>query len=73
MSAARSAEPTNTSRNMYMLSHVGIFDRHDRKDSNILSGVADLADAVLRTRPRVSVRPTPRLLSRNVTSERASH
>ena len=29
------------------LSHVGIFDRHDRKESNTLSGVADLADAVL--------------------------
>ena len=29
------------------LSHVGIFDRHDRKESNTLRGVADLADAVL--------------------------
>ena len=27
--------------------HIGIFDRHDRKESNTLSGVADLADAVL--------------------------
>ena len=29
------------------MAHVGIFDRHDRKESNTLSGVADLADAVL--------------------------
>ena len=30
-----------------LMAHVGIFDRHDRKESNTLSGVADLADAVL--------------------------
>ena len=29
------------------LSHVGIFDRHDCMESNTLSGVADLADAML--------------------------
>ena len=29
------------------MAHVGIFDRHDRKESNTLSGVGDLADAVL--------------------------
>ena len=33
------------------MAHVGIFDRHDRKESNnTLSGVADLADAVLSGR-----------------------
>ena len=29
------------------LAHCGIFDRHDRKENTTLSGVADLADAVL--------------------------
>ena len=30
-----------------LMAHVGIFDRHDRKESSTLSGVADLTDAVL--------------------------
>ena len=45
------AEATSHQADQYELdphlSHVGIFDRHDRKESNTLSGVADLADAVL--------------------------
>ena len=45
------AEATSHQADQYELdphlSHIGIFDRHDRKESNTLSGVADLADAVL--------------------------
>ena len=44
--AAASRQADQYERDPHM-THVGIFDRHDRKESNTLRGVADLADAVL--------------------------